>query len=169
MCLPTRKRSDCKLSIDRTVTVWDAFSFVGTAPLLPAIFPSQTVASSASRIIAISASKFAMAAAISVSAFIFLTYTKRINKAYNRTGSLFEYPFERRIIENENYLKECIVYIQNNPVKDGYAVSAAEYKWSSYNAIISDKPTLIKREHVLNLFGDVEKFHYFHGVFEKNV
>ena len=82
---------------------------------------------------------------------------------------MFEHPFERRIIENENYLKECIVYIQNNPVKDGYAVSAAEYKWSSYNAIISDKPTLIKREHVLNLFGDLEKFHYFHGVFEKNV
>lgn len=38
MCLPTRKRSDCKLSINRTVTVWDAFYFVGTAPLIPAIF-----------------------------------------------------------------------------------------------------------------------------------
>ena len=76
---------------------------------------------------------------------------------------------EKRIIENENYLRDCIVYIHNNPVKDGYAVSAAEYKWSSYNAIISDKPTLIKREHVLNLFGDLEKFHYFYGVFEKNV
>ena len=100
---------------------------------------------------------------------LFLTYTKKINSAYIRTGSLFEHPFERRIIENENYLKECIVYIHNNPVKDGYAVSAAEYKWSSYNAIISDKPTLIKREHVLNLFGDLEKFHYFYGVFEKNV
>ena len=55
----------------------------------------------------------------SVSAFIFLTYTKRINKAYSRTGSLFEHPYERRIIENENYLRDCIVYIHNNPVKDG--------------------------------------------------
>ena len=97
---------------------------------------------------------------------LFLTYAKRINSAYLRTGSLFEHPFERRIIENENYLRDCIVYIHNNPVKDGFAKSAAAYKWSSYNAIISNKPTLIEREFVVNLSGGSDNFRYYHGDFE---
>ena len=97
---------------------------------------------------------------------LFLTYTKRINKAYNRTGSLFEHPFERRMIETENYLRDCVAYIHNNPVKDGFAKKVTDYKWSSYNAITSDKPTLIEREFVLDLFGGGENFKYFHGDFE---
>jgi hypothetical protein len=71
------------------------------------------------------------------------------------------------MIENENYLRDCVVYIHNNPVKDGFAEKVAEYKWSSYNAITSNKPTLIEREFVLNLFGGVENFKYFHSDFEK--
>ena len=97
---------------------------------------------------------------------LFLTYTKKINSAYHRTGSLFEHPFERRMIETENYLRDCVVYIHNNPVKDGFSKKAADHKWSSYNAIISKKPTLIEREFVLNLFGGVENFKNFHGDFE---
>ncbi len=99
---------------------------------------------------------------------LFLTYTKRINSAYFRTGSLFEHPFERRVIESEYYLRECIAYIHNNPVKDGFVKTAEEYKWSSYNAVISEKPTLIEREFVLNLFGGTENFRYFHGDFDNS-
>ncbi len=94
---------------------------------------------------------------------LFLTYAKKINTAYIRTGSLFEHPFERRMIDSENYLRDCIVYIHNNPVKDGFADSPGDYKWSSFNAIISDKPTLIERAFVLELFGGIENFMGFHG------
>ena len=97
---------------------------------------------------------------------LFLTYAKKINTAYNRTGSLFEHPFERRMIDSEKYLRDCIVYIHNNPVKDGFAVSHKDYKWSSFNAIISDKPTLIDRAYVLDLFGGKDNFLNFHGNFE---
>ena len=97
---------------------------------------------------------------------LFLTYAKKINTAYNRTGSLFEHPFERRMIDSEKYLRDCIVYIHNNPVKDGFAVSHKDYKWSSFNAIISDKPTLIERAYVLDLFGGKDNLLNFHGNFE---
>ena len=95
---------------------------------------------------------------------LFNSYSKIINDAYQRTGSLFEHPFERRLIENENYLLTCILYIHNNPVKHGFVKSVEDYKWSSYNDLISDKATLLEREFVLNLFGDKDNFIRYHGI-----
>ena len=95
---------------------------------------------------------------------LFNSYSNVINKAYQRTGSLFEHPFKRRMIENENYLMTCISYIHNNPVKDGFVKSVEDYKWSSYYAIISDQPTMLDRDFVLNLFGGKENFIRYHGL-----
>jgi len=36
---------------------------------------------------------------------LFNAYTKAFNKRYTRTGTLFERPFKRILIENESYLK----------------------------------------------------------------
>ena len=95
---------------------------------------------------------------------LFNSYSKIINDAYQRTGSLFEHPFERRLIENENYLLTCILYIHNNPVKHGFVKSVEDFKWSSYNDLISDKATFLEREFVLNLFGDKDNFIRYHGI-----
>ena len=51
---------------------------------------------------------------------LFNAYTKAFNKRYNRTGTLFERPFKRILIENESYLKYLVYYIHHNPVKHGY-------------------------------------------------
>jgi putative transposase len=37
-----------------------------------------------------------------------------------------------------------------------------DYKWSSYHSIISDKPTKLERETVLDWFGSKEEFIDFH-------
>lgn len=94
---------------------------------------------------------------------LFNAYTKSINKAFERTGSIFEHPFERKLIENELYIQHCIAYIHNNPVKHGFSKRINEYKWSSYNAILSDKPTKINRDLVLSIFEDREYFIQYHG------
>jgi len=96
-------------------------------------------------------------------AHLFSTYTLTINKAYKRTGSLFEHPFERREIDNEKYLLNCIAYIHSNPVKDGFVAKMEDYKWSSYNAMISEKSTNLDRKFVIDLYGGIENFLLYHA------
>ncbi|MBS9766560.1 MAG: transposase [Flavobacteriaceae bacterium] len=92
---------------------------------------------------------------------LFNSYSKSINKRYNRTGSLFEKRFKRIKITDEDYLLQLIVYINLNPVYHQFVDKASDYKYSSYNAIISDKPTLLDRNSVINLFDDRDNFKYY--------
>jgi len=94
---------------------------------------------------------------------LFNTYSKAFNQKYNRTGSLFEHPFERRFIDNEPYLQHVIAYTHNNPVKASIVSNMADYRWSSYNALVSDKLTRLDRELVMSVFGDKEYFILYHG------
>jgi REP element-mobilizing transposase RayT len=93
---------------------------------------------------------------------LFNAYTQAINKRYNRTGSLFEKPFERKRVTSEKYLKNLVHYIHNNPVHHGFCNHAWEYPWSSYGTILSDKPTKLKRDEVIKMYGDRENFISYH-------
>jgi len=77
-------------------------------------------------------------------------------------GSLFKNRFNREPIEDENYLKKVIIYIHNNPVEAGFVKKQSEWKYSSYNSIISNKTTLLKRREVIELFEDLENFIFCH-------
>ena len=97
---------------------------------------------------------------------LFSTYSKKINNYAERTGSLFEHPFKRKLIDNEAYLQRCIAYTHFNPVIAHLSKSLEDYKWSSFNALISDKPTLLDRELVMKIFYDKEYFMQYHGKFD---
>ena len=92
-----------------------------------------------------------------------IAYAKGFNEKYKSTGSLFEYKFKRILIENENYLKRLIMYINNNPVGHGICEKAEEYPYTSYLSLISNKPTKLARQFVINLFGDLVNFIFVHG------
>ena len=94
---------------------------------------------------------------------LFNAYTQSINKRYNRTGSLFEKPFERKLVSNEKYFQNLIYYIHNNPVHHGFVEKINLYPWSSYESIISDKPTKIKKAAIIELYGDVDNFIFYHN------
>lgn len=47
---------------------------------------------------------------------LFNAYTKAFNKRNNRHGALFERPFKRKLVEDESYFKQLVLYIHNNPV-----------------------------------------------------
>ena len=93
---------------------------------------------------------------------LFNAYTQAVNKRYNRTGSLFKTKFERKLVDSEAYFQQLIFYIHNNPVHHGFVKDMSLYPWSSFESMISEKPTMLKRTEVLALFGDKENFIYYH-------
>lgn len=94
--------------------------------------------------------------------YLFNAYTQAINKKFNRTGSLFERPFERKLVSSQKYFQNLIFYIHNNPIFHGFTDNINNYPWSSYETILSDKPTKIKRKEVIEYYGDLKNFVYFH-------
>ena len=93
---------------------------------------------------------------------LFITYSQAINKQEVRKGSLFMKPFKRKPVHDEKNLLNLVMYIHNNPVHHNVRDEAETYKWSSYETIISAKPTKLKRTEVLEWFGDKQNFIYCH-------
>ena len=92
----------------------------------------------------------------------FNAYAKYFNKRNNRHGGLFTTPFERIKINNKQYFKELVFYIHNNPVKHGFIEKMNDYPWSSFNTVISIKPTKLQRNMVIGWFNSVSEFKEFH-------
>jgi putative transposase len=59
-------------------------------------------------------------------------YVRYFNFAYARSGTLFEGRFKSSLIQQENYLLNCLRYIELNPVRAGMATDPGGYRWSSY-------------------------------------
>lgn len=83
----------------------------------------------------------------------FNAYAKAINKAYHRTGSLFQHPFGRVIIQNDRQFWNVIAYIHQNPQKHGFVTDFRDWKYSSYGAMLTEKTTYLQRDVVLDWFG----------------
>lgn len=94
---------------------------------------------------------------------LFSSYTQAFNKQQNRMGSLFIKNFKRKEVNSENYLYELIHYIHYNPVEAGLTKELSGWKHSSYPTIISSKYTFLKRQEVIQLYGDVDNFIYAHS------
>ncbi len=92
----------------------------------------------------------------------FISYAKSINKRYERTGSLFQYKFKRKPVTNADYLMRLIMYIHANPVDAKLCSDFEDWRFSSYNAVLGDMPTEIKRHEVLELFDGRKNFIAWH-------
>ncbi len=93
----------------------------------------------------------------------FNAYTKAINKRNHRTGSLFETSFQRKLVTNPIYFKNLIYYIHYNPVHHHLVTHPLEYAWTSYLTILSDKPTKVQRDHILQFFENRNCFERYHA------
>ena len=93
---------------------------------------------------------------------LFGTYAKAINKAYKRTGKLFEEHFDRIEVTNDRYFTNLIFYIHFNPQKHKFVDDFRDWPWSSYGAFISTGKTKLKRDDVLDWFGGTNRFKEFH-------
>ena len=89
-------------------------------------------------------------------------YAKAINKAYGRTGSLFQHHFGRRLVTSDRYFVALVHYIHYNPQKHGFVPDFREWPYSSYHALLSDQPTQLERTAVLDWFGGPQALQQFH-------
>jgi len=93
----------------------------------------------------------------------FISYAKAINKAYERTGALFQRPFGRRDVTSDEYFARLVHYIHFNPQKHGFVKNYRTYPYSSYTIILSGQPGIVERNKVLEWFGGIDAFVEFHN------
>ena len=89
---------------------------------------------------------------------LFNSYAKAYNKLYNRKGALFIDYLQRRPVENAAYFQHAVLYHHFNAVRHGFYHSPLEYRFSSYPAFLSNSPSLIERETVIQQFGGKAAF-----------
>ena len=92
----------------------------------------------------------------------FMSYSKSINKQTGRRGSLFREIFKRKEINTLLYLQQTVVYIHRNPVHHGLDTNFTNYRWSSYDRVLKEKVTKLKRDEVLEWFEDKDNYRYVH-------
>ncbi len=60
-------------------------------------------------------------------------FAKVYNKRYKREGILFSSPFGRAYKKTDKYVRNCISYINNNPVEAGKTKAIEEYVWNLFS------------------------------------
>lgn len=97
---------------------------------------------------------------------LFISYSKAINQAFNRHGSLFQNKYKKKEVADSSYFSQIIAYIHFNPVRAGLCSSPETWSFSSYKSILSSQHTLLKRDEVLEWFGGRSQFVSFHQYFQ---
>ena len=88
----------------------------------------------------------------------FTTYSMAFNRKYERSGNLFHRPFKRVAIVDDHHFTQVVIYIHANPVKHGLCTDYTKYKWSSWQALVNDRASLLCRHELLEWFGGLENF-----------
>jgi REP element-mobilizing transposase RayT len=85
---------------------------------------------------------------------VFNRYVKSFNKAYNRSGTLFEDRFKAIPITADDYLHHICRYIHGNPVRHGLALAPASWPYSNYLEWIGKRAgSLVDHQFVRDHFG----------------
>ncbi len=93
---------------------------------------------------------------------LFNAYTKALNKTYHRTGSLFERPFKRILVDSDSYFIHLVSYIHRNPQKHGFTDNFRTYPYSSYHTIQQQKHSRLAYHQVLTWFSNIQTFENYH-------
>jgi putative transposase len=97
----------------------------------------------------------------------FTSYAKSINKQEGRVGSLFQKNFKRKIISKEKYFRSVVHYIHANPQTHGICTDFKEYPYSSYQRMLMEMPSKLKKQELFDWFESKENFIRVHQ--EENV
>lgn len=98
---------------------------------------------------------------------LFNSYAQSVNKMYNRTGPLFESPFERKLVDDEQYIMSMIWYCHRNPLHHGFVDNLRDWEFSSYHSILANDNSIVATEEVLKRFGNISKFEESHRALMK--
>jgi len=88
----------------------------------------------------------------------FTSYAMAFNKMYKRKGNLFSRTFKRISIVKDSHFTQVLIYIHANAQKHQLVKDFVSYPWSSYHTMLTDEPTTLLREEVLDWFGGATQF-----------
>ena len=74
-------------------------------------------------------------------------YVRALNKAYRRTGTLWEGRFKSSLVDTHRYCLACYRYIELNPVRASMVRHPAGYPWSSFHFNATGKPDPLVTPH----------------------
>jgi len=94
---------------------------------------------------------------------LLISYAKAFNKKYTRKGKLFAENLKRKPVKNKTYYKKLITYIYQNPIHHGFVNDIAEWPYSSYHLVLSEKKTQLHRKDVLSWFNCKTDFIDYHN------
>jgi REP element-mobilizing transposase RayT len=80
-------------------------------------------------------------------------YSKAINRGYQRSGSLFQHPFRRKMLGSDAYIWAVMAYIHQNPQRHHLISDFRRWKYSSYQVLAGDEPTFLARKEIMDWFG----------------
>ena len=90
------------------------------------------------------------------------SYTKSFNKVNSRKGGLFMDYMKRSLVKCDDDFTAFVWYIHKNAVHHYLAKKIGEWPYDSYNTMLSDAPTSLLRNDILDWFGDKEGYIKFH-------
>ncbi len=83
-------------------------------------------------------------------------YTQLVNRAHARVGHVFQGRFKAIVVDKDNYLMELARYVVLNPVRAGMVADAADWPWSSHQAMLAPawlpRPEWLATEKLLAYF-----------------
>jgi putative transposase len=94
---------------------------------------------------------------------LFKSHAQRINNRGDRVGKLFDVPFRRKVIRDDQYFTKLIYYIHKNPQVHGLVSDFRQYPFSSYLDYKRMSVGIIFPDEVLNWFGSLDAFIKCHG------
>jgi putative transposase len=97
----------------------------------------------------------------------FQSYAMAFNKQHQRIGTLFQTPFKRAIVKSDSYFTQLIYYIHSNPQHHNLIDDFRKWKWSSYKRILLDRPSKLKKEEVIDWFGNKQAYQEYHNTLQK--
>ncbi|HTH81583.1 MAG TPA: hypothetical protein VL490_01535 [Mucilaginibacter sp.] len=97
----------------------------------------------------------------------FQSYAMAFNKQHQRVGTLFQTPFKRALVTNDAYFTQLIYYIHANPQHHDLIADFRKWQWSSYDSILSDKPSKIRKSEVIKWFGNKQAYENYHDSLQK--
>ncbi len=98
-----------------------------------------------------------------------ISYTKAINKRFERTGALFQGQFQAKPVTTYKHLLTLCAYIHANPVKDGLAAAPEMWDFSNYLEWLGLRDgTLVNREFIAENFGTGEEYKKFVADYLRN-
>jgi putative transposase len=80
---------------------------------------------------------------------------KQYNLRKNRTGPVWEHPYQCTVVEDGRHLLNCLVYISLNMVRANAVAHPREWPWCSHDELAGDRQRyrLVDRERLLQSLG----------------